>query len=199
MKKLYILSIILFYSCSATVVKEDKNAPINDYLESQNLDNKRIMIIKEKINNNVTISIFEGQTFYSEESDKYVKVEGVEEPLYNKQLWENMKARYENKLTTDHWIKNSKWTQKDFRYKNIFFFKIDKLPKPWKNEEFKFNDQYEIFTFSEPIYYDEKYAVFTKIKTSTYSKTFSGRSIVIMEKKEGKWKVLQYVGDGVYN
>ena len=90
-------------------------------------------------------------------------------------------------------------TVKNDRYKNIFFLKIDKLPKPWKNEEFKFNDQYEIFTFSEPIYYDEKYAVFTKIKTNTYSKTFSGRSIVIMEKKDGKWKVLQYVGDGVYN
>ena len=199
MKKLIYISIILFYSCSATAVKENRNTPINDYLETQNLDNQKIMIIKEKINNNVTIDIFEGQTFYYEGPEKYIKVEGVQEPLYNKQLWEKMKIEYENKLSSDPWLKGSKWSRKDFRHKKILFFEKEKFPKPWKNEQFKFDDYYKVFTFSETIYYDNnKYAVFTKIKTSTSLKTFGGRSIIIMEKKEGKWVILKEVGDGVY-
>ena len=200
MKKLICISLLLLYSCSSTSIREDKNAPINDYLETQNLDNQKIMIIKEKINNNVTIAIFEGKTYYYEESNKYVRVEGVQEPLYNKELWEKMKFQYENKSTSDYWIKDSKWTRNDFRYKNIYFFKKEKLPKPWEYDKSisKFREEYTIFTFSEPIYYDKKYAVFTKIRTSTYSRTFGGRGIVIMEKVNDKWVTIKEIGDGIY-
>jgi len=121
-----IFFVLLLFSCSASSVKEEKNAPIDDYLETQDLNNKKIMIIREKINNNMTIKIFEGKTYYYEEDDKYVKLEGVLEPFYNKELWEKMKAKYENKSNTEDWLKEERWTRKDFRYKNIFFFKKEK-------------------------------------------------------------------------
>jgi len=193
-----IFFVLLLFSCSATSVKEEKNAPIDDYLETQDLNNKKIIIIREKINNNVTIEIFEGKTFYYEGSNKYVKVEGIMEPLYNRQLWENMKRKYENKQNSEEWLKGDNWSKADFRYKNVFFYKKEKFPKPWKNEQFNFKEQYSVFSFSEPIFYDEKYVVFTIIKTSTYKKTFGGRSIVVMEKKDDKWIKIKEAGDGIY-
>ena len=109
-----------------------------------------------------------------------------------------MKTEYENKLTSDDWIKDSKWTTKDFKHKNILFFKIEEFPNPGKYEKFKFDDYYKIFAFSEPIYYDKKYAVFTKKKTDTSEKAFADTSVIIMEKIDGKWKIVKDVGDGIY-
>lgn len=85
---------------------------------------------------------------------------------------ENEKAQYENKSITDEWIKGNNWTRKDFRHKNILFFKREKFPKPWKNEQFAFDEEYKVFSFSEPIYYDEKYAVLLKQKQTHLEKHF---------------------------
>jgi len=199
MKKLVpIFFALLLFSCSATSVKEEKNAPIDDYLETQDLNNEKIMIIREKINNNMAINIFNGKIYFEPLTEKYERFEGVQEPLYNKELWEQMKSKYENKSSTEDWVKESRWTRKDFRYKNIFFFKKEKMPKPWKNEQFKFDGYYTIFTFSEPIYYDEKYAVFATMRTTTNAKVFEGRRIIIMEKNNGKWVKVKEVGGSFY-
>lgn len=197
MKKIkYLFLIILYASCS---VIKDKNAPINDYLESQKLGDQKIMIIQEKINNNVTIDIFKGKIYFEPLSNKYERNEGIPEPFYEKKKWEKMKSKYESKYIVDYWIRNNNWNSKDFKKQNILFFERAKFPNPGKYEKFDFDDYYIIFSFSEPIYYDKKYAVFTIQKTDTYSKILGNTSILVLEKKKGKWVVIQGAVDGIYN
>jgi hypothetical protein len=198
-KLLYILiSSQLLFGCYAV---KDKQTPINDYLSSLNLkESDKIMIIQEKINNNVTIDIFKGKSFYYSGVNKFVKVEGVEEPLYDEKNWKKMKDTYEDKYIKDYWVKDNYWTLKDFKYKNIIFIKHEKFPDPGKYEEFDFKENFNVFSFSAPIYYrHNKYAAFTLIKTTTDYKTLASASILIMNKVKGKWIVLQKVGDGIYN
>lgn len=197
MKKIIYLFIpFLFFNCSVT---KDKNAPINDYLSSLHLENKKIMIIEEKINNNVTIDIFRGQIYFEPLRKKYERNEGVQEPLYVKRKWERMKDKYEDIYISDYWIRDNYWTLNDFKNQNIVFIKRENFPNPGKYEEFDFKEYLNIFSFSEPIYYDKKYAVFTKIKTDTNDKTFADTSILIMEKKGSKWEIIKDVGDEIYN
>lgn len=199
MKKVLCLFIIsqLLFSCS---VNKDRNAPINDYISSLNLkDSDKIMIIQEKINNNVTIDIFKGKTFYYSGVNRYVKVEGVDKPLYDEKNWEKMKSKYENKHIKDHWIKGDYWTLKDFKFPNIIFIKHEKFPNPGKYEKFDFQENYKVFSFSDVIYYKHnKYAVFTIKSTTTHYMDLDTTSILILTKIKGKWTVFGEVGDGIY-
>ncbi|TDW46615.1 hypothetical protein EV144_106289 [Flavobacterium sp. 270] len=197
-KVLYIFITSQFLlSCS---VNKDINAPINDYISSLNLkDSDKIMIIEEKINNNVTIDIFKGKTFYYTGINKYIKVEGVNEPLYDEINWAKMKHKYENKSVRDYWIKGNYWTLKDFKHQNIIFIKQEKFPNPGKYEKFDFQENYKVFSFSDLIYYKhKKYAVFTIKSTTTDYKDIDTTSILILEKIKGKWTVISKVGDGIY-
>jgi hypothetical protein len=197
-KVLYIFIISQFlFNCA---VNKDPNAPINDYISSLNLkDSDKIMIIQEKINNNVTIDIFKGKTFYYAGINKYVKVEGVKEPLYDEKNWEIMKSKYENKEIKDQWIKGDYWALKDFKHQNIIFIKQEKFPNPGKYEKFDFQENYSVFSFSDILYYKhKKYAVFTIKSTTTDYKNIDATSILILTKIKGKWTVFGKVGDGVY-
>jgi hypothetical protein len=198
-KLLYILiSSQLLFGCYAV---KDKQAPINDYLSSLNLkESDKIMIIQEKINNNVTIDIFKGQIYFEPYANKYERNEGVEEPLYDEKNWKKMKSMYEDKYIKDYWVKGNYWTLKDFKNQNIVFIKHEKFPDPGKYEEFDFKENFNVFSFSDPIYYkNNKYATFTLIRTTTDYKTLASGSILIMTKVKGKWVVFQKVGDGIYN
>jgi hypothetical protein len=157
------------------------------------------MIIQEKINNNVTIDIFKGKIYFEPYTNKYERNEGVNEPLYDKKNWERMRSKYENKYITDHWIKGDYWTLKDFKFPNIIFIKQEKFPNPGKYEKFDFQENYEVFSFSDVIYYKHnKYAVFTIKSTTTHYIYLYTTSILILTKIKGKWTVLEKVGDGIY-
>ncbi|MBF4508744.1 hypothetical protein IRZ83_18885 [Flavobacterium sp. JLP] len=197
-KVLYIFIISQFlFSCA---VNKDRNAPINDYISSLKLKNSdKIMIIQEKINNNVTIEIFKGKAFYYNGINKYVKVEGVLEPLYDEKSWEKMKSKYENKKIKDQWIKGDYWTLKDFKHQNIIFIKQEKFPNPGKYEKFDFQENYSVLSFSDVIYYKhKKYAVFTIKSTTTDYKNIDKTSILILIKIKDKWTVFGEVADGIY-
>ncbi|KIO52854.1 hypothetical protein [Flavobacterium hibernum] len=197
MKKIkYLFLIVLYCSCSVT---KNNNAPINDYLESQKVGDQKIMIIQEKINNNTTIDIFKGKFYFEPLSNKYERNEGIKEPLFVKTKWEKMKSKYESKYITDFWIRNNNWTSKDFKIQNILFFERAKFPNPGEYEKFNFDDYYIVFSFSEPIYYAKKYAVFTVQKTNTTNMILGNTSILVLEKKDGKWVVVQGAVNGVYN
>lgn len=76
MKKYISLFISLMISLcvsNCTTIKRT-NTPINDYLTSLNLKNKKIMIIQEKINNNITIGIFKGETL--DFAEPRIKIKG---------------------------------------------------------------------------------------------------------------------------
>ncbi|WP_166926486.1 hypothetical protein [Flavobacterium poyangense] len=199
MKKLLYIVIIIqfFYSCA---LQKDRQAPINDYLLSLDLkESQKIMIIQEKINNNVTIEIFKGKIYFEPYTNKYERNEGVDKPLYNEKVWEKMKLKYEEKYIKDQWIKGNYWTLKDFKHQNIIFIKQEKFPNAGKYETFDFKENYEVFSFSDVIYYKhKKYAVFTIKSTTTDYKNIDATSILIMVKSKGKWTVIENVGDGIY-
>lgn len=79
MKKYIFLFISLMISLfsSNCFISKSKNVFINDYLILLNLKNKKIMIIKEKINNNIIIGIFKGEILYFVEFCIKIKGEGV--------------------------------------------------------------------------------------------------------------------------
>lgn len=192
----YVFLIALYCSCSIT---KNENAPINDYLETQKIDDQKIMIIAEKINNNTTIAIFKGEEYLEPLSNKYERNEGVKAPFFDETKWTKMKALYENKKTEERWVKSDVWTLKDFKHKNILFFERAKFPNPGKYEKFEFEERYVVFSFSAPIYYDKKYAVFTLQKTTTKDLILGNTSVLILEKKKGKWQVIDEVVEGIYN
>lgn len=199
MKKIlyiFIASQFLF-NCS---INKDKQAPINDYMSSLNLkESDKIMIIQEKINNNVTIDIFKGKIYFEPSSNRYERNEGVDKPLYDESNWEKMKFKYEDKYIKDYWIKGIYWTLKDFKHQNIIFIKQEKFPDPGKYEKFDFPENYKVFSFSNPIYYrHNKYAVFSIKSTTTDYKNIDETSILIMVKTKGRWTVIEQVGDGIY-
>lgn len=200
MKKTLYLFIIISQFLFSCAVNKNQNTPINDYISSLNLkDADKIMIIQEKINNNVTIDIFKGKTFYYSGINKYVKVEGVLEPLYDEKDWRKMQIKYENKYIKDHWVKGDYWNLKDFKHQNIVFIMQEKFPNPGKYEKFNFQENYKVFSFSDAIYYKHnKYAVFTIKSTTTDYKDIDETSILILTKIKGKWTVLEKVGDGIY-
>ena len=117
---LFITLMISLFVSNCTTIKTT-NTPINDYLTSLNLKNKKIMIIQEKINNNITIGIFKGETLYFAKPNTFIKGEGVKEPIYNEVLWENMKKQYEDLKHPDYWIKGKYWTKNDFKHNDITF------------------------------------------------------------------------------
>ncbi|MFH6997836.1 hypothetical protein ACHRVZ_07875 [Flavobacterium sp. FlaQc-57] len=199
MKKVFYIFIVsqFLFNCS---INKDQQAPINDYISSLNLkDSDKIMIIQEKINNNVTIDIFKGNIYFSRYTNKYERNEGVDKPLYDEKNWEKMRSKYENKYIKDHWIKGDYWTLKDFKFPNIIFIKQEKFPNPGKYEKFDFQENYKVFSFSDTIYYKHnKYAVFTIKSTTTDYKDIDTTSILILTKIKGKWTVLEKVGDGIY-
>lgn len=199
MKKfMFILFVSQFFlSC---VVLKNQSYPINDYISSLGLkDSDSIMIIKEKINNNVTIDLFKGQIYFEPTTMKYERNEGVEKPLFNETSWKKMKYKYENIYVKDHWIKGNYWTVNDFKHKNIIFIERDKFPDPGKYEVFDFRGNYKVFTFSNPIYYKHnKYVTFSIAATTTDNKYIDDTFIVVMVKKKDKWVVIEKVGDGIY-
>lgn len=197
-KALYSFIVLqLLFSCS---VSKNINTPINDYISSLDLkDSDKIMIIQEKINNNVTIEIFKGKIYFEPYTNKYERDEGVNEPLYDKKNWEKMRNKYENKYITDHWIKEDYWTLKDFKHQNIIFIKQEKFPNPGKYEKFDFQENYKVFSFSNVIYYKHnKYAVFTIKSTTTDYKNIDKSSILILTKTKGKWTIYGEIGDSIY-
>ncbi|MBE8724470.1 hypothetical protein [Flavobacterium hungaricum] len=195
---LYIfLAVQLFLSCSAV---KRVNPPLNDYISSLNLkDSDTVMIIQEKINSNAAIAIFKGRTVYYEGIDKYVKTEGVDAPLYDEKSWEKMKRKYKNKNTSEHWLKDDYWNLNDFKHQNIIFIKQADFPNPGRYEKFDFKERYRVFSFSDLMYYkNNKYAVFAVKSTTTDYKNIDETFILVMEKKNGRWTVIQKVGDGIY-
>lgn len=195
---LYIFLVVqLFFGCSSVKVLHD---PLNDYISSLNLkDSDTIMIIHEKINSNVAITIFKGSTVYYGGIDKYVKTEGVDAPLYDEESWEKMKRQYKNKNTDEQWLKDDYWNLNDFKHQNIIFIKQEDFPNPARYEKFDFKEQYKVFSFSDPMYYsNNKYAVFAVKATTTYYNNIDETFILILEKKGDRWSVIQKIGEGIY-
>lgn len=199
MKK-FIFILITFQIFLSCEFLKGQSAPINDYISSLALkDYDSIIIVKEKINNNITIDLFKGQIYFEPTTMKYERNEGVVKPLFDEKSWKKMKYKYENVYIKDRWIKGNYWSVDDFNHKKIIFIDRDKFPDPGKYELFNFKGDFKVFSFSNPIYYKHnKYATFSIVSTTTNNKFIDDIYIVVMLKKNGKWVAIEKVGDGIY-
>jgi hypothetical protein len=199
MKNVLNLFIKIIFLFSFTLIKA-QNEPINDYLETLNLkENEKIMIIREKINNNITIDIFRKNIYLDPIQNENLR-QLKWSKIYNDKDWVIMKKKYEEDFVTDYWVKGNYWTLNDFKHKNILFWKQEKLPNLGKYEKFDFDENYKLFSFSAPIFYKNKlYAIFTFIESNTRYLQLGPANVIVMKKIKNKWVWFQSIHDGIYN
>lgn len=202
MKKIFLILVaISLYSCSS--IRKDYG-PVNDYLDSIafNEKSRSITLVEEKINSNLTLSIFKGKSVYSNNKRDSIKVEGVDFPIYNYEDWLKMNNVYKN-TTNETWLLNDRWKKTDFKLKNIIFMKYKDFPKAdfWNDSTRVISANIDVYALSNPIYYmNGKYAIFSvsKCGTANYTYSIEPKNIVIMKKKRRKWVVIQKISDGNY-
>ena len=204
---LFFLILLLVSGCAV-----HKNDVINDYLELElkQLEKRKkstdIIIIEEKISNNMTLDIFKGQRFYDPKTGKYGRFDGVKEDLYTDKLWKVMNSEYMDinfnyyYVNKDYWLRGDYWQKSDFKHKDVTLLKYDSLPKPDMYIPMKSEDNKEIYTFSDPIYYDnKKYIVFTVLKGDLLFRQIMNPQTIIMKKEKGKWVPFSIAGFYIYN
>jgi hypothetical protein len=179
-----LLIILLISSCSST---KDKRQALNDYLHTVVSDtSKEIIIIKNKINSNQTIEIFNVNDIIAIDSNGIGKTDTT---LYNEKNWKKIKKRYAiNYLAGNNpWFTNEYWTKDDFDNKKILFEDSYIGKADAFIEKYNYIPSLKVYSFSDPIYYKNKrIVVFAVDKTSTpigYGETY----IIIMKKKRAKW------------
>lgn len=191
MKKYFILALSLIINFLSA---QDKNRAIDDYLNIILKEkNKEIIIIKEKINPNITLKIFKGNEYINSENSK-IREGGVANSLYNEKKWRKMKNENELPNNTNTWVKNDLWTKDDFIHFNVSFYNIDEYYNRIESKNHSiFENITEVYSFSNPILYKKKYIVFTVLSTKTDSISFSHDFIVIMKLLNNKWVVIDKI------
>lgn len=180
----------------------EKYAVINDYLDSQIKDrSKKIMIFSKKTNTNVTLKILRLNDIYVLDSITWKYNE--DKTFYKESEWEIARKKYSKNSIAE--IENATdkageccWVAKNFNYKNVIFEELQpgstafiekymssKIAPIVKNVDSLAH--YKLYSFSEPIYYQNKeYLIFTFYKSDLSG--LSGSSIIIIyKKKNGKW------------
>jgi hypothetical protein len=203
--KTYLQVLLLFpFFIGNLLCAQDKNQAINDYLDSiiKN-QNQEIIIIKEKISSDKTIEIFRGTVYLDPVTKKNVREFGVEKPLYSDKHWEIMKKRYNNRLPTDErkwWLRNTFWVATDFKRTQIIFIPQEEIRKRLENGTLHDPKNIrEIYSFSDPIFYKKnKYIVFTVMPSRTDSISFFHEFIIIMQKVNNKWLIVNKTHSNVY-
>jgi hypothetical protein len=202
MKKNTIYIIIIYILTSSFYVQNHNNyLVINSYLTTiEKESNKEIIIIREKISNNETISIFRGcDATIVPMPKKEDLFEGVQPPLYNENQWLIMKNKYWELPEKNHLSDKYNWNKDDFKHRKIELIGYKECLDHFKHFNFPYGLEKKIYAFSEPIYYkDNKYVVFTVNNSSTKSIGLSSY-IIIMKKIKNRWIVISKVSSYWYN
>ena len=181
----------------------EKYAVVSDFLETKIKDrSKKIMIISQKINTNMTLRILRLNEIYALDSiDSKKNYE--DKTFYKEADWEIARKKYSKSSVTE--IENATdrggaccWVAENFNYKNVIFeeLRIGSTAFIEKYISSKITDieknifgtlNYDFYCFSEPIYYENRECmIFTFHKG--YIDGLSGSSeIIIYKKKNGKW------------
>jgi hypothetical protein len=165
--------------------EKEKLEAINNYFETiVKGSNREVYIAQEKLNSNLTLEIFEQNLIQSIDLNGNIEAENH---LYNEKDWKKLKKENQDlPFQGDKiWDTNKYWDKNDFRYsKTIFESMNTKRGFESIMEKYK---KYDIciFSFSEPMYYqNKKYLVFTNLKLCiSGGNTF----VVVMKKMKGKW------------
>lgn len=80
------------------------------------------------------------------------------------------------------------WTRADFKFPIHRLISKDQVNKM---DGTKFSDSHEIYAFSNIIRYESDYYVFSYSKNHTQRQYFSAFTVVVMQKQNGKWKIVE--------
>lgn len=179
----FLIIITTLSSCKAT----KNNIVINSYFDNITKGSvDKIIILKQKIDNRRTLAIFKGTYTYNPKTKSYEK-DGEKSKLYNLDAWNKMSSRYTYDTIKKYWKK------RDFNYKNII---VEENKDFLDNKIYSkyLNDNYKVYSFSDPITYEnENYMLFTVLfSDSSFSRTIS-EYVIIMKKKDKKWIVVDKV------
>lgn len=185
-KALMLFFIIIGLNPLFAQTAKDKYNSLNDYFETIVKDTSKTIIIRErKIQNNETIEMFKLNDIWSID---LTGMERLDKKLYKEADWKTMKHKYKNflSLKKEESIKREFWKKKDFKYKKITLENLISGKADFE-KKYALCPVYDMYSFSEPIYYKKTYLVFTVYK----SDIIGGGSvyIVIMKKENDKWVV----------
>jgi hypothetical protein len=171
----------------------EKYAIVSDFLDTKIKDrSKKIMIHSKKINPNITLKILRLNDIYV--LDSLDNTKGYEDKTFYKEAeWEIARKKYSKNSVTE--IENATfkggeccWTAENFNYKNIIFEELEFGTPAYEKKYFSGLDNYDDFYFSEPIYYKNKeYLIFTFSHGCVFPTENYSTSIIIYQKKNGKW------------
>lgn len=221
MKKIHFIFIttILIISCASKYEKSigrpinpiskindtlsEKYAVVSDFLDTKIKDrSKKIMIMSQKINTNMTLRILRLNEIYALDSIDRTK-DFEDKTFYKEANWEKARKEYSKNSVAE--IENATdrggkccWVADNFNYKNVIFeeLRIGSIAFIEKYMSSKITDieknifgtlNYDFYSFSEPIYYENRQCmIFTFSKG--YIDGLSGSSeIIIYKKKNGIW------------
>lgn len=190
-----------------TLNKQDFFQVVNQYLNSQIKDKtKEIIVIKEKLNPNGTLRIFQGQFPRSENDppDYYEMHGGAKRPLFNNKAFMVMKNTfYDDKTYASPNVTDKEWTTSDLEFDKIKFISYLRFVANSNNgDDLEINNlpfYIPIFAISEPIIYNKKYLVFQFQIAQTPFFGFPIAKVIVMKKLKNKWIVVEEVFDYGFN
>lgn len=166
-------------------------------MKSKLSNDDKFIIVHEKIDNHKTIDVFRGQPEVNPNTGEKRRFEGAREDLFKEHEFKKMAEKYSfNEQKPDLSIK--KWNNKDFKSFNFEFIPQREFPmmEYIKNGT---DPEMKIFYFSEVIQYSDKYYLFTYMEGTTRSLYLSTPTVIVMEKKNGNWTVVQQISDYVFH
>lgn len=189
---------IFLFIISSCAIKKDKLSPIDYYLDFVKKDkNEEIIVVKEKINTNSIIQIFQGNILVDNNTKKAEREGGVPIPLYNENDWLIMKKKYENQ-NTEFWLNIDKWDSKNFNSKRIVFENLKNCVGSSVIDKYLIKE-IPVYSFSEPIIYKNKNIVtFATANGTTKSFGLGSIYIIVMKKEKGKWMVINKTEENAF-
>lgn len=206
LKKLYFVLII---GCSLFCNAQDKQStdPINDYLETIIKPNEQIFILEEKVSLSEVFRIFPGKHSFTSTNEEE-RFMGVSDSLYNEKCFVKMKQKYFNEQPTipkTTYLVNDKWKKDDFKYPNMELVSYKKMTEKMADPKVDSVIQdlriKNVFLISDVVFYKrKKYALFalTKCKYELWDYNYSIMKVIVMQKINKKWRLVEVVNDYIF-
>jgi hypothetical protein len=181
-----ILILVLYFSSKVQAQSiNEKNKALNDYLETIFKDSTQVIYVaKEKISNNETLNILNKKDIILIDIDG----NGNGDPTFIKEKdFKTLQNTYNNNCKSGIliWCTDKYWLQEDFKNHKVVLETVNTEKRIQAINEKYNNYELMVYSFSEPIYYqNKKYLIFT-VNISSYfsSKTYTA----IMKKNKSKW------------
>lgn len=164
---------------------------LNDFLDKKIKDHsKKIIIMKEKINTNMTLRILRINDIYSVDSLTSKRIK-EDKAFYKEEEWEKARKKYSKNSIAEIEDSNSRggeccWIAENFNYKNIIFENLHQGTDGFEKKYISSN--YDCYYFSKPIYYQDKdYLIFTFFESNIHDALGGSSNIVIYKKINGNW------------